>query len=177
LPGNARIEEVQADEASLPLPRAEIVRDGGDNPRGAQSQSSHDAYIEDVTSEEAALREPVVAHGEVITSTLHGSRAQVPESNQARSLGPALNAVPEQENGALSGGLPGRKREGGVLSPLLFASELGPVQDRAEPLSRRGAFRGRPPRRPDPTFHRRVGLWVTVTCVQRDRQIMRHDGG
>ena len=170
-----RIEEVQADEAPPPMPRAEIGREGGDYPRGAQSKSPHDPDIEDATSKEAALREPVVAHVEVITSTAHGSRAQVPESNQARSVGPAPNAVPEQENWALGEELPGREMEGGGISPLSFASGLGTVQDCTEPLSQRGAFRSRPPRSTGPTSPPRVGLWVTVTCGQRDRQVMADD--
>lgn len=123
---------------------------GGDYPRGAQSKSPHDPDIEDATSKEAALREPVVAHDEVITSTAHGSRAQVPGSNQARSVGPAPNAVPEQENWALGGELPGLEMEGGTLSPLSFDSGLGTVQDCTEPLSQREAFRSRPPRRTSP---------------------------
>ena len=173
----ARIEEVQADEASLPLLREEIGREGGDDPRGAQSKPPSDTYISDVTLEEAELRVPAAAHGGVESSTVHGSRAQVPKPNQASSAENAPSAVPEQENGALGGGMPGREWECGVLSPLSFVSEsgLGTVQDCAEPLSQRGFFRGRSPRRPGPTSPPPVGLWVTVTCGQRGRQIMADD--
>jgi hypothetical protein len=71
--------------------------------------------------------------------------------------------------------LPGQEMEGGALSPLSFASGLGTVQDCTEPLSQGGAFRSRPPRRTGPTSPPRVGLWATVTCGQRDRQIMADD--